>query len=1274
MKAKLRLAFIDVFNDNYHDFDTIGTTTAHVQNLARELAGLEFEVFVFSYSDLSIENAGVVYQNILKFTEIDYDIDVIISVDSVTPFSPWQFWALTQTSRPGSLDQRFYDQLQRSHQLRIVWLQQDQIWGDAVLEPLTHEGYIDLIVTANDAHTTRITRSIHQHRRMPEVLKSHIVQIRNGLDQLPEFSEFAQKDRDLYVYSQRCESIVQVIWPQILACLPKARLACFDSVDSRQRQQLLKQAGFSLWPGTGTDNHSVLESQAAGCVPIGTRSDSIAESGSRFCGFYLDRAVQTHNDQKAFVDLVVRVAQDSYLLQQHHYAGSGVRELATWATVALEWKQAILSKSGRDLSQLENERFQWLIYRRNSVLCQQQQNSNDIPKNIAKPQAISTFQYRPLRIAIVDLVGMSYSGDTLNQQGLGGSESAVIQISKELVKLGLSVTVFNACDEDQHLPGIYNGVEYCALSGIADIKEDFDVVISSRTPAPFATDPKQDFGLVRAWSREHFAPLRRAPHRIVWMHDTFSWGDQYLETLVRQGLVTQIWCLSDFHFDYVASCDHGSFRNYEYLKNYLWITRNGIGIYDIPLLSRDPNLFIFNANQSKGLAPLLNSIWPRVEQQLPDARLMVIGGHYDFGSKFDNSESNEFANLTANHRSNPRITFTGIITQQQVAEWSAQASYFIYPAALPETFGISTWEALYQGTPLITCRFGALEETATQASWFVDYPVVPNGLYPHIDHEQQADKFVDLVVRVYNNTEATAQARTQAQQIHDIAGWDTVALEWKQHLYQLTDRYLTPTETQTVAYSLSRYQLLTGRRYRNRSTLWAPKHLEQQSIAVITPFRNAAEYLERCILSVAAQNYTNYHHYLIDDASTDNSIAQVEQVIGNLPDEFSGRFTLIENDVSHGAVYNQVTQIRELDPETIIILLDGDDWLANRPDIFEHYNWLYHQGVEFTYGSAWSEIDQIPLVAQPYPDVVKQNRSYRKHRFTWGLPYTHLRTFRQQLIKNIPDAEFQDNQGEWYRAGGDGSLFYSLIERCDPKRIHPVTDIVYCYNDCNPLNDYKVNAEQQNKASTEIAAKPIVSNELKRILIAVPTAKYIEPETFKSIYDQIIPAGYKVDFQYFYGYRIDQVRNLIAHWACQGYDYLWAIDSDISFPSDTLSKLLAHDKDMISGLYRQRKSEQHLEIYFDNGHGGVRTADYSELKNRRLMEIAGCGFGCVLLKSSVLRKVGAPQFEYHVALDHNNTVSEDLDFCTKVRRQGFKIWADATILCGHHGSTVYQIQ
>ena len=195
---------------------------------------------------------------------------------------------------------------------------------------------------------------------------------------------------------------------------------------------------------------------------------------------------------------------------------------------------------------------------------------------------------------------------------------------------------------------------------------------------------------------------------------------------------------------------------------------------------------------------------------------------------------------------------------------------------------------------------------------------------------------------------------------------------------------------------------------------------------------------------------------------------------------------------------------------------------------------------------------------------------------------------------------------------------------------------------------------------------------MKKILIAIPTARYIEADTFKSIYDLEVPEGYETTFQYFYGYRVDQVRNLIADWVVRGFDYLFSVDHDITFPPDTLKKLLAHDQDLVSGVYRQRLEPQMLEIY--EPFGTRMTTEDLYAKNWNLISIGGCGFGCVLVKKEVLAGVGYPQFEYHPALDHGNTISEDTDFCKKAITKGFKLWCDPSVRCGHIGSTTMHVQ
>jgi len=887
-----------------------------------------------------------------------------------------------------------------------------------------------------------------------------------------------------------------------------------------------------------------------------------------------------------------------------------------------------------------------------------------------------------MKLAIIDIIGIPYDGNTVDNQGLGGSESAVTLMSRELNNIGFSVTVFNNCGIDHARSGNFNGVEYRPLSDLA-LDHEFDIVISSRTIIPF-TKP-EDYHRLGDGRAMPFQSMNlydrvvsQAKMRILWMHDTFCLGDNLIEELATANRITDIFTLSDFHLTYVANCNHGRRRNFEVLKRKLFITRNGAQNFktEVDINAKDPNLFVYNASVTKGMVPLIQQIWPRVKAHIPSARLKVIGGYYRFSESSEpDQQEKDWRIMSVDPRNQELgIEYTGVISQKEIADILTESSFMIYPSVFPETFGISSLESLLYNTPIITCRFGALEEIALEgACYLMDYAIEPNGLFPDINTTEQVDKFVNLTIQAYHNKYLHQQKQYYCNIVKDIAGWDGVALQWKQFMVYKLGNYLSRDEYRAVSKINCRVHKVWNRRFTNTIELENYKSGNEQSITIISPFYNCANYISRCIISVASQDYDNYQHILIDDASTDNSIEVILATLKVLPEDIRNKFTVISNRENLGAVRNQIQNIRTLiSDDNIVMLLDGDDSLINDNTVLSYYNSIYDGTTEFTYGSCWSMVDNIPLISQPYPESVKQNKLYRNHHFNWILPYTHLRTFKKSLLNTINDDQFKDLNGNWYKAGGDGSVFYALIEAADPNKVKCITDVVYNYNDASPLNDYKVNGDEQNKNAREIVNK--MNQQKKTILIAIPTAKNIEPDTYKSIYDLIVPDGYETTFQYFFGYNVDQVRNLIADWVVKGYDYLFSVDSDIAFAPDTLSKMLAHDRDVVSGLYIQRKPGQHiLEIYEHTPTGGVVNMPYGKLKGRPLVEVAGCGFGCALVKAEVMRKIGYPQFKYHSAISINDTVSEDVDFCRKARDNGFTIWADPSILCRHTGSFTFNV-
>jgi len=678
-----------------------------------------------------------------------------------------------------------------------------------------------------------------------------------------------------------------------------------------------------------------------------------------------------------------------------------------------------------------------------------------------------------MKICFIDTLGLPYNGETVYKRGLGGSESATAYISKELHKLGFDVTVFNNCEDGDIMPGVFDGVKYSHIRTIPQSGCDWDVVIALRSVRPFCQTQFNDNLIFPDFTNI----MQNAKYKVLMMHDTFCEGDNLIEYLVNTNHIDEIFTLSDWHTSYVTTCNHGAKRNFEILKKRIFQTRNGVGVIPewVDIKQKDPFHFVYNASVTKGMIPLVTKIWPKIVEFEPRAKLTVIGGFYRFGENASPDQQElDWRKLVQDNPHN--INFTGVISQKEISDILRYATYFLYPSAFPETFGISTLEALCHNVTPITCKNGALEETALDiSSYKINYTIEKNWSCPWLNEEEQVEYFVNLVKWAISTPYLQQQKAYSCNQVKGICGWDTVALQWKQHIYNKLGQYLPVKEYRKVNKINKKVSKVFGKTWVNQVEKTEPKQKETTQFVIVTPVYNAEKYIERCIMSVVSQDYDNWEMWIIDDCSTDNTVKVIEGVLNNLSLSIEDKIYLIKNSKRQGAVRNQVmTIVNDIHchEDQVVMLLDGDDWLVNDPTIFDKYNALYIDGAEFTYGSCWSVIDNIPLISQEYPEEIKRTKNYRQYKFNWGMPYTHFRTFKAQMLHSFVLSAgtfpFKNSDGEWYKAGGDNSVFYYMIEAANPDKVICVPDVVYCYNDANPLCDYKVNSEEQNKTASDI--------------------------------------------------------------------------------------------------------------------------------------------------------------------------------------------------------------
>jgi len=191
-----------------------------------------------------------------------------------------------------------------------------------------------------------------------------------------------------------------------------------------------------------------------------------------------------------------------------------------------------------------------------------------------------------------------------------------------------------------------------------------------------------------------------------------------------------------------------------------------------------------------------------------------------------------------------------------------------------------------------------------------------------------------------------------------------------------------------------------------------------------------------------------------------------------------------------------------------------------------------------------------------------------------------------------------------------------------------------------------------------------------RVLVGVPSGDSICLPFHTSFQAAIRCDWVKTDMYNVRGMNTVSARNKIVYRAIEkGYDYLFFMDSDMTFPPDTLDRLLNHNKDIVGGFY-VRKKKGFLPNAFKLGfheNGKVMTEFVTDFR-----EVEAIGTGCLLIKTDVFKNIETPWFHYKPTLgspDHH-MVTEDIVFCENAKKAGYKIYCDGTIACGHVGSFI----
>lgn len=190
-----------------------------------------------------------------------------------------------------------------------------------------------------------------------------------------------------------------------------------------------------------------------------------------------------------------------------------------------------------------------------------------------------------------------------------------------------------------------------------------------------------------------------------------------------------------------------------------------------------------------------------------------------------------------------------------------------------------------------------------------------------------------------------------------------------------------------------------------------------------------------------------------------------------------------------------------------------------------------------------------------------------------------------------------------------------------------------------------------------------------KVLIAIPALDYVATDFAMSLAALLghtttdsLRREVKVSLWCQKGSIIMDARNACVEKALEiEATHILFLDSDMTFPPDTLQRLAAHQKDIVGATYIRRVPPYNLLG------SPARETTASAL---RLM--ATMPFGCILLKTKVFEKLTRPYFRYITT--ENGTISEDEWFCIQAGEVGLQVWCDPALtgLLGHIGTHIYR--
>jgi glycosyltransferase involved in cell wall biosynthesis len=336
-----------------------------------------------------------------------------------------------------------------------------------------------------------------------------------------------------------------------------------------------------------------------------------------------------------------------------------------------------------------------------------------------------------------------WSPVSLTTTGIGGSETAVVEIAKRFAADDWRVDVYNGAGRFE---GEYEGVGYWDPERID--RAHADVWVSWRQPQMLPPN---------------------ADKALLWLHD-LNYGPQMAEA-IRE------WDRRPDHHVCGVSQWHAEMLGRYYDLERTEFLPNGIDLERfLPGVRKEAFNCVYASSPDRGLDRLLG-LWPQVLQREPGAVLHIAYG-WNNADKLIERGRGDLAHLKDHCLKliagfGASVVDHGRINQTELAALYSQSAAWVFPTDFLEVSCISAMEAMAGGAIPVTSRVGALPETIGKAGILVNG--MPNSrVWP--------DFYVNVLLGLLADVNLRKPLEIVARRRASELTWDAAFCKWQEVL------------------------------------------------------------------------------------------------------------------------------------------------------------------------------------------------------------------------------------------------------------------------------------------------------------------------------------------------------------------------------------------------------------------------------------------------------------------------------------------------------------